>query len=765
VTDEETRRELAKLIVTALGIGTGRREEISVIREILEKLDGPIPGNPAKLRPENLARDLASAAPTAEALINVVVAVGGRFIDMVNEVYVRLARHAVTIGGKGTAEKIRFQRDGINEQQLTISPAFIERWRELQEATRRTETGWIDESAIESFLGWDGDFYGRWPVDRDDGIRLAAWALALNRTARVSGPDESAALALIAAAERLVRAHITRLETLARTGTDPVTAPGPDRNGYGFGTVRAALAGFTETGLVGMTIYPDSVTGVTERSIIGFDARFQPVLVTTADDNNRPYTPMGTLAAFAAMGRNRLQPAGFRHIVPDRDLPANPEERDSWLRRYRTSCEEAARWLTQDAFRSTGYIDETQLIEIFREFLNLPLWRHRELLYEIWVLCATLDAAEQAGWITRLNGLSRHNDEWVLSVGRSQTPIAKLANAADPGATLEVWREPARQAGPRDLTPDVTVSTPAPYQRDLLVVEAKDRVKMPSGLRFRVGGSGDPPGGRTALGVAQRYATGLHPRAVWVCNHCDFRQSTSADDNHGTAWTHIHVADQFRPGNVPSAFAESVRAALALPSGLAQSDVSGSAMPDAPERGLVLVIDVTGSMRSRSDAALETVASAADLSAYRQFRAVLYSDHGNTEPLLVRKAGPFAEIGTLLDAIRPLPSGDGDDADEALEDAMQRCRELIDDIGPQDLLILTDAAPHPVSACPYHIDFAAELRALLDAGCNVRVANDWWAGGTTWNAFTELPGFAFAPLSALVSAAGQVVKQPPGSDF
>jgi hypothetical protein len=170
-------------------------------------------------------------------------------------------------------------------------------------------------------------------------------------------------------------------------------------------------------------------------------------------------------------------------------------------------------------------------------------------------------ACEQAEWTVELDGLSREHGEWVLSVGRSQSPVATLRHADDPAMTLNAWREPARKIGDAELTPDVTVSTPSPYGRDLLVVEAKDRVKMPSGL----GSHPDKTGARSALGVAERYARGLQPRAVWVRNHCDFRQPASAEVNHGNAWTQVHVADKFRPDQVPGAFNESVRAALAPP--------------------------------------------------------------------------------------------------------------------------------------------------------------------------------------------------------
>jgi hypothetical protein len=73
------------------------------------------------------------------------------------------------------------------------------------------------------------------------------------------------------------------------------------------------------------------------------------------------------------------------------------------------------------------------------------------------------------------------------------------------------------------------------------------------------------------------------------------------------------------------------------------------------------------------------------------------------------------------------------------------------DIGPVDLLVLTDAAPHPVDQCPYAIDFEAEVRAILDAGCRIQVASDWISSSAkTWDAFRDLPGFQLAPLRTLI---------------
>ncbi len=90
-----------------------------------------------------------------------------------------------------------------------------------------------------------------------------------------------------------------------------------------------------------------------------------------------------------------------------------------------------------------------------------------------------------------------------------------------------------------ELTPDVTVTTPAPYARDLVVVEAKDRHRMAVGRRTGgVRGSDQ----NSALYYAERYAAGLRPAVTWVVNHCDYRYDTDSLTEHGTVWARIRLA-------------------------------------------------------------------------------------------------------------------------------------------------------------------------------------------------------------------------------
>jgi hypothetical protein len=119
---------------------------------------------------------------------------------------------------------------------------------------------------------------------------------------------------------------------------------------------------------------------------------------------------------------------------------------------------------------------------------------------------------------------------------------------------------------------------------------------------------------------------------------------------------------------------------------------------------------------------------------------------------LVRKLGPFTDIDELVSAVRAQPRGNGADIEEALEDAMQRCVELVGDIGPQTILVLTDAPAHLESDCPYGIDFHAEVGSLLRAGCRLQIATDHLdQDDEPWTRLQSLEGVILAPLGELTA--------------
>jgi hypothetical protein len=94
--DEELRVRLAKLIVVALGVGTSKND-FEVINEIFGSFGASLPDSsnhfPSRLLRTGgeayraqVAKSLSEAAPTAGALFNEVVRVGGGFMEMDNEV-------------------------------------------------------------------------------------------------------------------------------------------------------------------------------------------------------------------------------------------------------------------------------------------------------------------------------------------------------------------------------------------------------------------------------------------------------------------------------------------------------------------------------------------------------------------------------------------------------------------------------------------------------------------------------------------------------
>jgi hypothetical protein len=740
---EELALRLARLIVDALEVGTGKRER-DVIDELFEgfgldfgSLDRLVPLQTAdrtSVLRDQAAKVLAGAAPSATALLGEILKKGSRFIAMVDEVYARLAKHGATT--LVAAEVFRVGREEIKVD-LNISQAFLEEVREVRRGLEQIAIGAMDEEAVRDFIGFDNaECYGVWPLrDHATGFRLADAVHHLGWVSqRLSAEDRAAFTGIAAAlaeanraadrmcsiAEGLVHSHVLHLELLERSRSEGqrlsddellarLSTSGPDRR-----NALVDLDTYQQQGVLGTTQYTHYISGLDDTTLLGVDSGFRfisrpPRAVATGVGSGMAdlatYLSMRRIGAYSTRRREDLETSLFE----------SSERLADWLDAVRSGCEEAARWLSEDVATEIGTAAVQAEFERVREFLNLPLWHARDLLYEVWVLCATLEACEASGWEVELRELA--GDIWTLTVGSTERPVASLLSRNMRELSLDVWREP-RRASQRDgvLTPDVTIATAAPLARDLVVVEAKDRMKMSLG-------SADPanvsPGGGTAFAVARKYADGLKSPLVWVCNHCDYRQAVDPTENHGNPWSQIHVAGSFRPGAVPDNFRTSIASVISPWTRTASSEADMNA-------GLLLVIDWTGSFEGPAEHALESLTHIA-LPADAEIRAVLFADHGHREPFLVRKWGPAGSVTDLISFTEDVPRGGHNDG-AALEDALSRCREIVADVGPQNIVILTDAPPHTVAACAYGIDYRAEVRALLEYGSRVFVADDWGAG-------------------------------------
>jgi hypothetical protein len=712
-----TTQRLAALVTDALELGSGKYER-DVADDLFRAFGidlAAVQTRVPRLRRKSAFRDeaaaaLAAAAPSPEALMAEVVRCGGRFVAMVEEIYALLADHVAT--STGSAEQFRLRRDDV-DLEITISPAFIERLRELESITRRVSVGRINHDAMRRFVGWDnGAFYGTWPLDGGN-LRLLDTVLHLDSLGAAAAEARPAAEQLVATAESLLEAHMANLAALKDDDVHALFASLGDNDES---AALQELERFRADGVLGGTAHSYSVAGLDRPTFVGLD--HSGGVVVRAADELAYGSPMSGLAQFVAMWRSGMH--------SPRDYASSTAED------VRRACEEAAVWLREEVLTPTGSIEVEDLIERFEEFLNLPLWRGRQLLYEIWILCATLRTCRDLGWEPVLRLLRPDADEWVLDAKPTTAPVADLRNSRDRNIALEVWREPQRLTATGQVTPDVTIATPGDHPRDLVVIEAKDRY----GMRLEAVDSD-----RSAFGVARKYRDALHANATWVCNHCDFREGDAdATTNYGDDWSRIHLAAPFRPGSIPAAFGESLDAALVPPGGV---------QPEPVDR-LVLAIDVTASMDGRLPPAWDLLRGL-DEGRFAELRAVLFSDHGEQEPYLLRDIGPCATVADLQQRVDAEPSGHGGDPEEALEDAMRRCRELAEELGHVTVLVLTDAPPHSPDACPLGIDFDAEVRRLLETGSRCLVSDDWRPGAdTSWSAFAGSERFRDASLAQLI---------------
>jgi hypothetical protein len=138
----------------------------------------------------------------------------------------------------------------------------------------------------------------------------------------------------------------------------------------------------------------------------------------------------------------------------------------------------AVRFFEQDiasALPSKQVPGETWVRELI-EFLNLPLWRHRWYLYEVWATLQTVSALE--GYDARL---ALDGDQLRLEVGRPQV-VANLRAAPD--VSLQLWAQKQTRVwgvlGRKGIQPDLRL---CPAEQDgreptLVLLEFKQRKAM-----------------------------------------------------------------------------------------------------------------------------------------------------------------------------------------------------------------------------------------------------------------------------------------------
>lgn len=155
-----------------------------------------------------------------------------------------------------------------------------------------------------------------------------------------------------------------------------------------------------------------------------------------------------------------------------------------------------------------------------------------------------------------------------------------------------------------------------------------------------------------------------------------------------------------------------------------KQDESVQAEVAAKSRGLdlMLVGDLTGSM-----SAYYTLLKAKftqicqDLfQLIRNLRIgiIFYLDHGSGDPYVTTICQPTVNVDVLLDFICRTPTGNGGDADEAVEDALNDLAANIQwkESNNRSVVLFGDARPHMSNHCPSEYDYERITEKLYDDG-------------------------------------------------
>ena len=227
--------------------------------------------------------------------------------------------------------------------------------------------------------------------------------------------------------------------------------------------------------------------------------------------------------------------------------------------------------------------DPTEYLARLIEDVILPFWRHRWRLYEVWALVLTMSQiAASADTIPLLKPRPDEPGafEWPIPHGDASHPVGQITGN---GVKLEVWfqRKTPSLAGTSHIEPDIRIMTPSPENKDVFILELKDRHNGPIGHVRK---------------VAQNYSSGSSAKRICIANYSSFRSKKLQGKL--TTWTvgetTVYLSDQFKPGKVYPEVLKAMQESIqeALPTGRTYDlivDVSGS-VANVDVRGQVFAL-------------------------------------------------------------------------------------------------------------------------------------------------------------------------------
>lgn len=350
--------------------------------------------------------------------------------------------------------------------------------------------------------------------------------------------------------------------------------------------------------------------------------------------------------------------------------------------------------------------------ESVEKWLELPYWKKRWQVYEVWAVGLCLRAVLEVGGVLNPD----NKGQLVLRTGASREPLATLG--LNVMCKLEVWFEfPLPSAADPKFRPDIVIALRTGTGRvPLHFVECKQR-------------------------ATERLSRTLRD----ACKYVDFMPSGSE-----------HLLINYDSWGV-SPLRESSKGRGILAVGEARP---GGAGLEPIERFLfrifgggqlwAILVDTTSSMAGKIPRIAECIRNLkANLDGATPIWLVLFGDHKDI--YTVRFHLDSDEPEQVADALLAAPLTHGDDEPEAHEDALHFLRKKLRKEGwrAARITLFSDARSHTPVECPHGYDFENEIQMLLKGGHQLTLVScDREPHNLGWDA---LPGVKTVTLDAFAS--------------
>jgi hypothetical protein len=365
----------------------------------------------------------------------------------------------------------------------------------------------------------------------------------------------------------------------------------------------------------------------------------------------------------------------------------------------------------------------TDYVEAMLEFLQLPYWKKRWQVFEIWIFILCLQAFTRRGGELNVTG----RNPLVLKTGETDEPKAYIK--IDGSLRLELWTEfPLDGKRRSELRPDIAVVVNENGMRTPAgVIECKQR---------------ESESDKVLIKDADKYAVRVDSGKLnLLVNYDEFMGS---ELRHGTR----------RQGRgAETLFLENVRPKT---SGADRVMAYVDDLIPPTHTAITFVLDTTGSMHERLPEiwnAIDSICTTSSGCGTAIFSAVLFGDHGPEEPYVTKVFGYTDNKTEFMSGLKSSDKASGGDKPEALEDAVRAVNSLLPRETTHRLVVFfVDAPPHAVNECPEGIDFEDEIEGL-SSQAKLWVIN---CGGESltelgWGKFVSRPNISFATFENISS--------------